>query len=87
MNEEMKWNRSLPNGTKDKLFKEAVQSHQLESLVNHHFASRGYQRIETPLIEFEEVFDGMAQKATSRYRFFDEICQKEKPKLTLRLFF
>ena len=68
----MKWNRSLPNGTKDKLFKEAVQSHQLESLVNHHFASRGYQRIETPLIEFEEVFDGMAQKATSRYRFFDD---------------
>lgn len=68
----MKWNRSLPNGTKDKLFKEAVQSHQLESLVNHHFEARGYQRIETPLIEFEEVFDGMAQKATSRYRFFDD---------------
>lgn len=68
----MKWNRSLPTGTKDKLFKEAVQSHHLESLVNHHFESRGYQRIETPLIEFEEVFDGMAQKATSRYRFFDD---------------
>lgn len=68
----MKWNRSLPNGTKDKLFKEAVQSHQLESLMNHHFEARGYQRIETPLIEFEEVFDGMAQKATSRYRFFDD---------------
>ncbi|MHC5268361.1 ATP phosphoribosyltransferase regulatory subunit [Enterococcus sp. LJL98] len=68
----MKWNRSLPNGTKDKLFKEAVQSHQLESMMNHHFESRGYQRIETPLIEFEEVFDGMDQKATSRYRFFDD---------------
>ncbi|WP_314064789.1 ATP phosphoribosyltransferase regulatory subunit [uncultured Vagococcus sp.] len=68
----MKWNRSLPNGTKDKLFKEASQSHQLETLVNRHFEGRGYQRIETPLIEFEEVFDGMAQKATSRYRFFDD---------------
>ncbi|MBP1044330.1 ATP phosphoribosyltransferase regulatory subunit [Vagococcus sp. BWB3-3] len=68
----MKWNRSLPNGTKDKLFKEASLSHQLETLVNHHFKRRGYQRIETPLIEFEEVFDGMAQKATSRYRFFDD---------------
>ena len=68
----MKWNRSLPNGTKDKLFKEAYQSHQLEKLINHHFEQRGYQRIETPLIEFEEVFDGMAQKATTRYRFFDE---------------
>lgn len=68
----MKWNRSLPNGTKDKLFKEAVQSHQLESLVNQHFMGRGYQRIETPLIEFEEVFDGLAQKGTSRYRFFDD---------------
>lgn len=68
----MKWNRSLPNGTKDKLFKEAMQSYHLESIVNHHFEHRGYQRIETPLIEFEEVFEGMEQKATSRYRFFDE---------------
>lgn len=68
----MQWNRSLPNGTKDKLFKEASYSHQLESLVNQHFALRGYHRVETPLIEFEEVFQGMDQKATSRYRFFDE---------------
>lgn len=68
----MQWNRSLPNGTKDKLFKEASQSHQLESLVNQHFALRGYHRVETPLIEFEEVFSAMDQKATTRYRFFDE---------------
>ena len=68
----MKWNRSLPSGTKDKLFKEAILSHQLEERVNHHFSARGYQRIETPLIEFEEVFDSMEQKNSSRYRFFDE---------------
>lgn len=68
----MQWNRSLPNGTKDKLFKEASHSYQLERLVNQHFALRGYHRVETPLIEFEEVFSGMDQKASARYRFFDE---------------
>lgn len=30
----MKWNRSLPSGTKDKLFREANGAYQLEKQVN-----------------------------------------------------
>ena len=67
----MKWNRSLPSGTKDKLFREANGAYQLEQQVNNVVKGRGYQRVDTPLIEFEDVFQADDGEATL-YRFFDK---------------
>lgn len=67
----MKWNRSLPSGTKDKLFREANGAYQLEQQVNQIVQYRGYQRVETPLIEFEDVFQSDEMEGVL-YRFFDK---------------
>lgn len=66
----MKWSRSLPIGTKDKLFREANGAYQLEKQVNDIVKKRGYQRIDTPIIEFEDVF--YSQEKSELYRFFDK---------------
>lgn len=68
----MKWNRSLPSGTKDKLFREANGAYQLEKQVNDILKRRGYQRIDTPIIEFEDVFYGEGKNRKNFYRFFDK---------------
>lgn len=67
----MKWNRSLPSGTKDKLFREANGAYQLEKQVNDSVKKRGYQRIDTPVIEFEDVFYSKENNEKDFYRFFD----------------
>ncbi|MGC6767190.1 ATP phosphoribosyltransferase regulatory subunit [Enterococcus sp. LJL51] len=67
----MKWNRSLPSGTKDRLFREANGAYQLEQQLNQIVQRRGYQRIETPLIEFEDVFQADDGEGLL-YRFFDK---------------
>ncbi|ALS03152.1 ATP phosphoribosyltransferase regulatory subunit [Enterococcus silesiacus] len=68
----MKWNRSLPSGTKDKLFREANGAYQLEKQVNDIVKKRGYQRIDTPVIEFEDVFYTEEKNEKELYRFFDK---------------
>lgn len=68
----MKWNRSLPSGTKDKLFREANGAYQLEQQVNDIVKKRGYQRIDTPVIEFEDVFYSEEKNEKEFYRFFDK---------------
>lgn len=68
----MKWNRSLPSGTKDKLFREANGAYQLEKQVNDTLKKRGYQRIDTPVIEFEDVFYSEGKNEKDVYRFFDK---------------
>ncbi|MGX7149197.1 ATP phosphoribosyltransferase regulatory subunit [Enterococcus ureasiticus] len=68
----MKWNRSLPSGTKDKLFREANGAYQLEKQVNDIVKKRGYQRIDTPVIEFEDVFYSEEKNEKELYRFFDK---------------
>ncbi|WP_099225343.1 ATP phosphoribosyltransferase regulatory subunit [Listeria costaricensis] len=68
----MNWNRSLPTGTKDKLFREAKNAFHLEQAVADFFEKRGYLRIETPMIEFEDVFAALNQAEAKHYRFFDE---------------
>lgn len=67
----MKWNRSLPSGTRDKLFREANGAYQLEQQVNTIVRNRGYQRVDTPLIEFEDVFQ-VDEIEGVLYRFFDK---------------
>ncbi|MBC2205446.1 ATP phosphoribosyltransferase regulatory subunit [Listeria booriae] len=66
----MKWNRNLPIGTRDKLFKEAASAYGMEHQVNRSFHARGYQRIETPVIEFDDVFSAINDM--NLYRFFDK---------------
>ncbi|EOL47460.1 ATP phosphoribosyltransferase regulatory subunit [Enterococcus caccae] len=68
----MKWNRSIPSGTKDKLFREANGAYQLEKKINDIVKKRGYQRIDTPMIEFEDVFDSEEKDEKEFYRFFDK---------------
>lgn len=68
----MRWNRSLPSGTKDKLFREANGAYQLEKQVNDTLKRRGYQRIDTPVIEFEDVFYSEGKNRKDFYRFFDK---------------
>lgn len=67
----MKWNRNLPAGTKDKLFREANGAYQLEKQVNEIVTKRGYQRIDTPVIEFEDVFYSEEKNEKEFYRLFD----------------
>lgn len=67
----MDWKKSLPSGTKDKLFREANGLYKLLNKLNSVFLSRGYQRIETPTIEFEDVFKNETDGSSGLYRFFD----------------
>lgn len=67
----MNWNRNLPAGTNDKLFREAESAFQVEQQVNSFFQNRGFKRIETPIMEFEDVFRASSESAAAIYRFFD----------------
>ncbi|MBF2672883.1 ATP phosphoribosyltransferase regulatory subunit [Listeria seeligeri] len=68
----MNLNRNLPTGTRDKLFREAQTAYKIEQQVNQYFGKRGFKRIETPIIEFADVFSSENQADTKMYRFFDE---------------
>lgn len=67
----MNWKRSLPSGSRDKLFRAAAGAFTLEQKVCQVFKTRGYQRIETPVIEFEDVFRLKTDLGAEHYRFFD----------------
>lgn len=60
--------RKIPTGTRDKLFREASGAYRLEHKVNAVVKERGYQRVETPTIEFADLFD---EEESELYRFFD----------------
>jgi ATP phosphoribosyltransferase regulatory subunit len=62
--------KQLPSGTHDKLFRRAKGVYQLEGQVNRLLGERGFQRIETPTIEFAEVFED-ERNQDDLYRFFD----------------
>ncbi|EOT45776.1 MULTISPECIES: ATP phosphoribosyltransferase regulatory subunit [Enterococcus] len=62
--------KQLPAGTKDRLFRRAEGVYQLEYKINELLRQRGFQRIETPIIEFAEVFEG-SHNQEGFYRFFD----------------
>ncbi|WP_265455351.1 ATP phosphoribosyltransferase regulatory subunit [Enterococcus sp. HY326] len=66
----MSWKKSLPNGMRDRLFREAYGSAALEAEIMEVLKKRGYQRIETPSIEFEDVFNVVANQ-DNLYRFYD----------------
>ncbi|MCH3023288.1 ATP phosphoribosyltransferase regulatory subunit, partial [Listeria monocytogenes] len=57
---------------RDKLFREARAAYKIEQQGNHYFEKRGFKRIETPVIECEDVFSSEHQADAKLYRFFDE---------------
>lgn len=61
--------KRLPSGTQDKLFRRAEGVYQLEHQISDMLKERGFQRIETPTIEFAELFYDKPE--ASLYRFFD----------------
>lgn len=67
----MNWKKSLPNGMRDRLFREAYGSELLEHQITELLNKRGFQRIETPSIEFEDVFN-VVESDGNLYRFYDE---------------
>lgn len=80
----MNWKKSLPNGMRDRLFREAYGSEILEQQITELLNARGYQRIETPSIEFEDVFN-MVENEGELYQFYDGQGRKEvlRPDVTL----
>lgn len=61
--------KQLPSGMQDKLFRRAEGVYYLEHEVSDMLKKRGFQRIETPTIEFAELFDD--KPSETLYRFFD----------------
>ena len=51
-----KWKLYTPDGTGDKLFGECYTKRRLEEMLRKQFAADGYLEIETPTIEFLDVF-------------------------------
>lgn len=62
--------KNLPPGFKDKLFRQAQEVYDTEIAIHSYLIQRGFQRMETPIIEFAEIFqEEMSTEAC--YRFFD----------------
>ena len=63
----------LPTGTRDVLAEEMRELRTIESTLLELFASRGYEEVATPTIEYQDVFArGAGPEGTAAYRFLDE---------------
>ncbi|HHV55547.1 MAG TPA: ATP phosphoribosyltransferase regulatory subunit [Firmicutes bacterium] len=62
-----------PTGVRDVLPAEARARRQLEAVIRETFAEAGYEEVETPICEYEEVFAaaGLVEDSWQVYRFFD----------------
>ena len=52
-----RYNMITPEGTKDVLFEECIEKRRIQSKATSIFASRGYNEVITPGIEYYDVFD------------------------------
>ncbi len=68
-----RWGRSLPDGMRDYLFKDAARKRKLERAFGEVFKKRGYNEIITPAIEFYDVFRDEAESVPQEdlYKLFD----------------
>ncbi|NMA65151.1 MAG: ATP phosphoribosyltransferase regulatory subunit, partial [Clostridiaceae bacterium] len=68
-----KWNLYTPEGVQDILFSSCVFKRQLEDRVRMAFRLNGYMELETPTIEFYDVFTGDSGliRQESMYKFCD----------------
>ena len=63
----------LPTGTRDVLAEEMRELRAIESTLLGLFASRGYEEVATPTIEYQDSFArGAGPEGTATYRFLDE---------------
>jgi len=63
----------LPTGTRDVLAEEMRELRAIESTLLELFASRGYEEVATPTIEYQDAFArGAGPEGTATYRFLDE---------------
>lgn len=68
-----RWNLYTPEGVQDILFTSCNQKRLLEDKIRNSFRLNGYQELETPTIEFYDVFSGDKGliKQESMYKFCD----------------
>lgn len=68
----------LPNGLRDGLPPDAAHEADIHNLVLATFAARGYERVEPPLVEFEEsLLTGAGEAlALSTFRLMDPVSQR-----------
>jgi len=69
-----KWKIYTPEGVQDILFKECYIKKNLESTLRSLFRSSAYYEIETPMLEFYDVFAEEAEMAPQEtmFKFFDQ---------------
>lgn len=66
-----KWSIYTPEGVQDILFESCWQKRLLEERIRETFRLNGYREIETPTIEFCDVFENGLIKQESMYKFCD----------------
>ena len=68
-----KWRNYIPEGTRDILFDKCSLKKEIENSIRNTYINSGFHQVETPTIEFYDVFDfkdnGIPQE--SMYKFFD----------------
>lgn len=69
-----KWNIYTPDGVQDILCGECFQKRELEQKLRMLFRSYGFSELETPAIEFYDVFasEGSAMLQENMFKFFDQ---------------
>jgi len=69
-----KWQFHTPDGVSDLLPEECAAKRQLESTLRRHFYQRGFQEVETPGIEFYDVYAAGTGFAAQEglFKFFDQ---------------
>lgn len=66
-----KWSIYTPEGVQDILFESCWQKRLLEERIRETFRLNGYREIETPTIEFYDVFENSLINQESMYKFCD----------------
>lgn len=68
-----KWRNYIPEGTRDILFDKCSLKKEIENNIRNTYINSGFHQVETPTIEFYDVFDfkdnGIPQE--NMYKFFD----------------
>jgi ATP phosphoribosyltransferase regulatory subunit len=69
-----RWKRNIPEGTRDILFDDCALKSKLEKKFKDLYVNRGYMEINTPTIEFYDVFDSenMWIDQETMYKFLDQ---------------
>lgn len=69
-----KWKIYTPDGVQDILFNECYAKREMESIIRKTFRSYGYYEIETPTIEFYDVFSAEIESfpQEAMVKFFDQ---------------